>query len=178
MFAIVDIETTGNNFKYGQITEIAIYQHDGLRITNSFSTLIKPETDIPYFTTKITGITNEMVKNAPRFYEAAETIANMTDGRTFVAHNAHFDYNFLREEYKRLGYNFQRKTLCTVKLSRKFLKGHKSYSLGKICAELGIEINGRHRAAGDALATVRLFELILKENEKQIKNASAGKLLF
>ncbi len=179
MFAIVDIETTGNNYKYGKITEIAIYQHNGIEITGSFSTFIKPETDIPYFITKITGITNKMVERAPRFYEVAGTIAEMTAGRTFVAHNVTFDYNFLKEEFKRLSYNYQRKTLCTVKLSRKFLKGYKSYSLGEICSELGIEINGRHRAAGDALATVRLFEILLKENERQLKNAAAAnKLLF
>ncbi|MBW6536365.1 MAG: 3'-5' exonuclease [Mariniphaga sp.] len=165
MFAIIDIETTGNSYKYGQITEISIFQHNGTEITDSFSSLVKPEMDIPLFITRLTGISNEMVKKAPHFYEIARKIVEMTAGRTFVAHNVHFDYKFVKEEFKRLGYDFSRKTLCTVHLSRKLLPGYKSYSLGKICAEKGIEINGRHRAAGDALATTKLFELLLKENE-------------
>lgn len=165
MFAIIDIETTGNSYKNGQITEIAIFQHNGTEITNSFSSLVRPEMDIPLFITRLTGISNEMVKKAPRFYEIARKIVEMTAGRTFVAHNVHFDYKFVKEEFKRLGYDFNRKTLCTVQLSRKLLPGYTSYSLGKICAEKGIEINGRHRASGDALATTKLFELLLKENE-------------
>jgi len=166
LFAIVDIETTGNSYKYGQITEIAIFQHNGIETTSSFHTLIKPDMDIPYFITRLTGISNETVKNAPKFYEVAKQIVEYTAGRTFVAHNVHFDYRFLREEYKRLGYEFFRKTLCTVQLSRKLLPGHASYSLGNICNDLNIEINGRHRADGDALATVKLFEILLLENEK------------
>jgi DNA polymerase-3 subunit epsilon len=176
LFAIIDIETTGNTYKYGQITEIAIYQHNGSEITDSFSSLVKPEMDIPLFITRLTGISNEMVANAPRFYEIARKIVEMTAGRTFVAHNVHFDYKFVKEEFKRLGYDFNRKTLCTVQLSRKLMPGYKSYSLGKICAEKGIEINGRHRAAGDALATTKLFELLLKENEIR-NNIDASKHL-
>lgn len=176
MFAIIDIETTGNSFKYGQITEIAIFQHNGIEITDSFSSLVKPEMDIPLFITRLTGISNEMVKNAPHFYEIARKIVEMTAGKIFVAHNVHFDYKFVKEEFKRLGYEFNRKTLCTVQLSRKLMPGYKSYSLGKICAEKGIEINGRHRAAGDALATTKLFELLLKENDIR-NNMDASKHL-
>lgn len=165
MFAIVDIETTGNSYKYGQITEIAVFQHNGIEVTDSFHTLIKPDMDIPYFITRLTGITNDMVANAPKFYEVAKEIVQFTAGRTFVAHNVHFDYRFLREEYNRLGYNFFRKTLCTVQWSRKLLPGHASYSLGNLCSDLNIEINGRHRADGDALATVKLFEILLKKND-------------
>ncbi len=167
MFAIIDIETTGNSYKHGQITEIAIIQHNGKEITGSFSSLIRPEMDIPLFITRLTGITNEMVKDAPRFYEIARKIVEMTSGRIFVAHNVQFDYRFVKEEFKRLEYDFQRKTLCTVRLSRKLIPGHSSYSLGKICADMGIEINGRHRAAGDAFATARLFEILIRENERK-----------
>jgi len=165
LFAIIDIETTGNTYKYGKITEIAIYHHNGYEITDSFHSLIYPEMDIPYFITELTGIDNKMVKGAPRFYEIAKKIVEMTAGRIFVAHNVQFDYKFVKEEFKRLGYEFNCKTLCTVKLARKLLPGHRSYSLGRLCADLGIEINGRHRAAGDALATVKLFEILLKKNE-------------
>lgn len=164
MFSIIDIETTGNSYKYGKITEIAIYQHNGQQITDSFTTLINPEIDIPFFITELTGIDNLMVKDAPRFYEVARKIVEMTQGRTFIAHNVSFDYKFIQQEFARLGYDYKRKTMCTVQLSRKLLPGHKSYSLGKICAELGIEINGRHRAAGDALATVKLFEILLEKH--------------
>jgi DNA polymerase-3 subunit epsilon len=165
LFAIIDIETTGNKHNYGKITEIAIYQHNGEKITGSFSTLLNPEMDIPLFITRLTGISNRMVENAPRFYEVAKKIIEMTQGRTFIAHNVSFDYKFIKEEFKRLGYDYNKKTLCTVKLARQLLPGHKSYSLGKICSDLGIEINGRHRAAGDALATVKLFEIILEKNK-------------
>jgi DNA polymerase-3 subunit epsilon len=165
LFAVVDIETTGNSYKFGQITEIAVFQHNGIEVTDSFHTLIKPDMDIPYFITRLTGISNDMVANAPKFYEVAKEIVQFTAGRTFVAHNVHFDYRFLREEYNRLGYNFFRKTLCTVQWSRKLLPGHASYSLGNLCSDLNIEINGRHRADGDALATVKLFEILLKKND-------------
>ncbi|QIA07461.1 3'-5' exonuclease [Draconibacterium halophilum] len=165
MFSIIDIETTGQSYKNGKITEIAIYQHNGQEVTDSYSTLINPEMDIPFFITELTGINNEMVRTAPKFYQVAKTIIEMTVGRTFVAHNASFDYKFIKEEYARLGYDYHRKTMCTVKLSRKLLPGHKSYSLGKLCAELGVEINGRHRAAGDALATAKLFDILVEQND-------------
>jgi DNA polymerase-3 subunit epsilon len=174
LYAIIDIETTGNSFKNGKITEIAIYQHNGFEITGSFSSLIHPEMDIPLFITNLTGINNKMVEHAPKFYEIAKKIVVMTAGRIFVAHNVQFDYKFVKEEFERLGYNYNCKTLCTVKLARKILPGHPSYSLGKLCAELGIEINGRHRAAGDALATVKLFEILLQKNESSNRSKSLG----
>ncbi len=164
MYNIVDIETTGHTAKDGKITEIAIYVHNGTQIVDSFSSLVNPECHIPYFITKLTGIDDEMVANAPKFYEIAKKVIDLTAGNIFVAHNVSFDYRFIQEEFNRLAYNFRRKTMCTVKLSRKYLPGHKSYSLGNICQELNIQINGRHRAAGDALATVKLFEMILEKH--------------
>ena len=179
MYAIVDIETTGGSARNERITEIAVYLHDGNEITGEFVSLINPERNIPYFITNLTGITNEMVENAPRFYEIARKLIEMTEGRTFVAHNARFDYSFIRQEYKSLGYNFKRSVLDTVALSRKLLPGHSSYSLGNICKDLDISITGRHRAAGDALATVRLLELLIARDielngarSPQIRNSS------
>lgn len=169
MYAIIDIETTGQASSSGKITEIAIFIHDGFEITDSFTSLINPECFIPGFITSLTGIDNEMVKTAPKFYEVARKIVEITQDKVFVAHNVSFDYRFIQEEFKRLGYDYQRKTMCTVRLGRKFLPGYKSYSLGKLCNELGILINGRHRAAGDALATVKLFEMIL--SRKALKEA-------
>jgi DNA polymerase-3 subunit epsilon len=180
MYAIVDIETTGGSARMEKITEIAIYQHDGNEITGEFVSLVNPERNIPYFITNLTGITNEMVEDAPRFYEIARKIVEFTEGRTFVAHNARFDYCFIREEFKSLGFNYKRSILDTVALSRKLLPGHKSYSLGNICKELNIAINGRHRAYGDAFATAKLFEvLIAKDRELKagmMKNTKISKL--
>ncbi len=164
MYAIIDVETTGTAATYGKLTEIAIILHDGINTTDTFNTLINPECNIPYNITRLTGITNEMVANAPKFYEIAKKIIELTAGRIFVAHNAMFDYSFVKEEFKRLGYDFKRKTICTVKLGRKLLPGYRSYSLGNICADLGIQITDRHRAIGDALATTKLFEILIHQN--------------
>ena len=164
MYAILDIETTGGSPKTEKITEIAIFFHDGNEVVGEWSKLINPEKPIPYFITGLTGITNEMVADAPRFFEVAKELVEKTEDHILVGHNIQFDYSFIRSEYRRLGFNYQRDTLCTIKLSRKFFPGYPSYGLGKICKELGIEIRDRHRAAGDALATVRLFEMV---REKQ-----------
>ncbi len=164
MYAIIDVETTGTAASYGKLTEIAIILHNGVAVTDTFNTLINPECNIPYQITRLTGITNEMVANAPKFYEVAKQIIELTAGKIFVAHNASFDYSFVKEEFKRLGYDFKRKTLCTVKLGRKLLPGHRSYSLGNICEDLEIKITDRHRAIGDALATAKLFEILLAQN--------------
>jgi DNA polymerase-3 subunit epsilon len=175
MYAIVDIETTGGSARIEKITEIAVYLHDGNEITGEFVSLVNPERNIPYFITNLTGITNDMVEDAPRFYEIARQIIEMTEGRIFVAHNARFDYSFIRQEYKSLGFNFKRSILDTVALSRKLLPGHKSYSLGNICKDLSITINGRHRAAGDALATAKLLEILIAKDTEI--NGSSSSLL-
>jgi DNA polymerase-3 subunit epsilon len=164
MFAILDIETTGLSPAREKITEIAIYIHDGEKIVDEFATLLHPERSIPSDITRLTGIDNRMVENAPKFFEVAKKIVEITDGATIVAHNANFDYGFIQAEFRRLGYEFSRKLLCTVKLSRKLMPGFRSYGLGKICAYLGIENGSRHRAAGDAFATVKLFEHLISVN--------------
>lgn len=167
LYSIIDIETTGGSPRTERITEIAIYIYDGESIIREFSTLVNPERNIPYFISNLTGITNEMVADAPKFYEVAKDIVELTEGMTFVAHNARFDYGFIRQEFKNLGFNFKRNVLDTVSLSRKLLPGHSSYSLGKLCKDLNISINGRHRAAGDALATLMLFKLLLDREETE-----------
>jgi len=181
MYAIVDIETTGGSARLERITEIAVYIHDGKHIVDEYSTLVNPERNIPYFITALTGISNEMVEDAPKFFEVAKKIVEITEGNIFVAHNARFDYSFIRQEFSMLGYNFKRPLLDTVSLSRKLLPGHKSYSLGNLCKDLSIEIRGRHRASGDALATVRLMELLLERDRELnngglVKNRKASKL--
>lgn len=160
MYAIIDVETTGLNAVSNKITEIAILIHDGEKIVDEFVSLVNPEVKIPYRITQMTGINNRMVEFAPRFFELARKIIELTEDAIIVGHNVAFDYNFIRNEYKRLGYDFKRKTLCTVKLSRKLIPLKKSYGLGSLCKAINIEIKNRHRAAGDAMATLKLFELL------------------
>lgn len=162
---MIDIETTGGNSKTDKITEIAIYKHDGTRIVEEYQTLINPERRIPYNITVLTGITDEMVADAPKFYEVAKKVVEMTEDAVFVAHNASFDYNFIRNEYRSLGYEYKREKLCTVRMSRKAFPGRQSYSLGVLCRDLGIKNDARHRAAGDAMATVQLLEMILAQKD-------------
>ncbi|WP_161891211.1 exonuclease domain-containing protein [Pontibacter russatus] len=164
MYAIIDIETTGGQPAQDRITEIAIFIHDGHQIVDQYNTLINPQRPIPFFISQLTGITDEMVQDAPKFYEVAKEIVEFTEGKVFVAHNVRFDYSFIKKEFADLGYTFQRKTLCTVRLSRSLLPGLPSYSLGKLCKSIDIELKQRHRAIGDAEATAVLFDRLLKLN--------------
>jgi len=164
MYAIVDIETTGGKYNQEGITEIAIYQHDGQKVTDQFISLVNPERAIQPFVEKLTGINSKMLRNAPRFFEVAKRIIEITGNCLIVAHNADFDYRILRTEFKRLGYNFERNSLCTVALSQQIMPEMESFKLGKLVRSLGIPISDRHRAQGDALATVKLFELLLEKD--------------
>jgi len=166
LYSVVDIETTGNGYKGQKITEISIFIFDGEKIIDEFTSLVNPEQKIPYFITNLTGITEAMVRTAPKFYEIAKKVAEITKDTVFVAHNVNFDYNIIRDEFKSLGFDFKRKKLCTVRLSRKIIPGLASYSLGNICSAEGIEIAARHRAKGDAEATVELFRRLIKRDQK------------
>lgn len=169
MYAILDIETTGGKYNEEGITEIAIYQHDGQKVTDQFISLVNPERPIQPFVEKLTGINSKMLRSAPRFFELAKRIIEITENCLIVAHNADFDYRILRTEFKRLGYNFERNSLCTVTLSQQLLPEMESHKLGKLVRSLGIPISDRHRAQGDAMATVKLFELLLeKDSSKEI----------
>ena len=162
LYSIVDIETTGGDPKSDRITEIAIFLHDGEKVIDEFISLVNPGRPIPDFITRLTGIDNQMVHDAPPFYEIARRVVEITQDSVFVAHNARFDYSFVQKEFRTLGYTYSRKQLCTVKLSRKLIKGLKSYSLGTICEHLKIDNQARHRAAGDASATVELLEHLFR----------------
>lgn len=169
MYAILDIETTGGKYNEEGITEIAIYRFDGHEIVDQFASLINPERPIQPYVVKLTGITNEMLVRAPKFYQVAKRIIEITEGCILVAHNALFDTRILREEFSRLGYDFQRESLCTVELSQKLLPNLPSYNLEKLTKYLGIPLVNRHRAQGDAQATVALFKLLLsKDTAKNI----------
>ncbi len=160
-YAIIDVETTGGVARFERITEIAIVLHDGRQVLDTFSTLLNPERSIPWNITQLTGITDEMVAHAPKFYEVARQIVELTEGAIFVAHNVSFDYSFIREEFARLGYPYTRKQLCTVRLARKTFPGLPSYSLRNLKQHFNIHAEKSHRALDDTLATVQIFEKIL-----------------
>ena len=167
-YAICDIETTGGNPKNSKITEIAIYKHDGEKVIDEYDTLVNPEIPIPPFIVNLTGINDRMVENSPRFFEIAKEIIEFTKDCVFVAHNVGFDYGVLRSEFRSLGFDFRRPHLCTVRSSRHVLPGHDSYSLGKLTRALGIDLIGRHRAGGDALATAKLFGIIYEKDKENL----------
>jgi len=169
LYAILDIETTGGQFNEEGITEIAIYKFDGHEVVDQFISLVNPEIPIQPFVVKLTGINNAMLRSAPKFFEVAKRIIEMTADCVIVAHNSSFDYRILQTEFRRLGYDFESQTLCTVELSKKLLPEQPSHSLGKLVRALGIPMADRHRASGDALATVKLFKILLeKDLEKEI----------
>jgi len=177
MFAVLDIETTGGKFNEEGITEIAIYRFDGSEIVDQFSSLVNPEREIQPFVQKLTGINSKMLQSAPRFFEIAKRIIELTEGCVLVAHNAEFDYRILRTEFRRLGYTYNRESVCTVTLSQTLLPEQESFKLGKLVRSLGIPISDRHRAQGDAIATLKLFKLLLeKDSKKEIVNAQTKSL--
>jgi DNA polymerase-3 subunit epsilon len=167
MYAIVDIETTGGYASAHGITEISIHVFDGHEVVEKFETLINPCQPIPYYIQSMTGITDEMVRDAPVFEDIAGKIHDLLSGKIFIAHNVNFDYSFVNSHLLANGYDLHVKKLCTVRLSRKIFPGFPSYSLGNLCRSLDINITDRHRAGGDAAATVKVFQLLLQNDKEQ-----------
>lgn len=163
-YTIIDVETTGRGNK---ITEISIFKYDGEKVVDEFTSLVNPESLIPDYITALTGIDNAMVADAPTFAEISEAILAITEDTIFVAHNVNFDYNVIRNEFKAIGGDFRRRKLCTVRLSRALFPGFRSYSLGKLCVTMEIDLVDRHRARGDAEATVTLFEKLLAHKHSE-----------
>ena len=161
LYSIIDVETTGGKFNEEGITEIAIYKFDGVDVIDQFISLVNPEIPIQPFVQQLTGITDNMLVNAPKFFQIAKRILEITDKTILVAHNSSFDYRMLKIEFDRLGYDFITPQLCTVNLSKKLIPNMDSYKLGNLVKSLGIPISNRHRASGDAKATVELFKLSL-----------------
>lgn len=162
IYTVIDVETTGKGINGNRITEICIVRLENNKIVDKFTSLVNPEQFIPPFITNLTGIDDQMVENAPLFEEIATRILEITSGAIFVAHNVNFDYNVIRNEFKKIDITFTRKKLCTVRLSRKLIPNLYSYSLGNLCASIEIPLNNRHRAEGDTDATVILFKRILE----------------
>lgn len=165
MYAVVDIETTGSHAAANGITEIAIHLFDGESVVEIFESLVNPLQPIPPFIQQMTGITNEMVATAPPFSAIATKVHDLLKGQIFVAHNVQFDYTFVKTQLKAEGFDWQSPKLCTVRLSRQILPGYPSYSLGKLCRSLGIQVENRHRAGGDTAATVALFKKLIHEDQ-------------
>jgi len=161
MYSVIDIEATGGNAKNGKITEIAIYKFDGEKVIDEFSSLINPQMSIPKYVQKLTGINNQMVAKAPTFSDLAEKILRFTTNSCFVAHNADADFSFVHSEMKNAGFEFNNDRLCTLELSRQLIEDAPSHGLANICKHLNIQIENRHRASGDAYATVELFKHLL-----------------
>jgi DNA polymerase III subunit epsilon len=164
IFAVVDIETTGGYASASSITEIAIFIHDGAKVIDQYETLVNPLQPIPYFIQTMTGITNEMVASAPTFEIIAARVYELLNDKIFVAHSVNFDFSFLNHALLHYGYTLNVKKLCTVRLTRKIFTGLPSYSLGNLCRSLQIPIENRHRAGGDAMATVYLLEKLLEHD--------------
>ncbi|MCF8406818.1 MAG: hypothetical protein RL262_106 [Bacteroidota bacterium] len=175
-FAVVDIETTGSTPQSAGITEIAIVIHNGVEVTGKYVTLINPRHKIPPFIVNMTGISDEMVAAAPLFEEVAPQIYNLLNGRVFVAHNVSFDYSFVHYLLGRSGFQWSAPKLCTIKLSRRVFPGLEKYGLGSLTRDLGIRIEGRHRAWGDAAATAQVLTMAIeKEGMQPIHNLLAKK---
>ncbi len=180
-YAIVDVETTGLRPGRNRITEIGIVLFDGREILETFTSLFNPEQRLPAGISEMTGITQEMLEDAPYFYEEAGRIAELTENAIFVGHNVRFDYSFVVEEFKRLGYSYRRQKLCTLQLMRKHFPGLPSYSLGRLIHHFDIPVKNRHRALDDALATTQLLQRILqKERETEgafLRNCNRNSML-
>ncbi len=168
-YVVVDIETTGGKGGHHRITEIGAVKVRGGKIIDEFQTLINPERHVPSFITRLTGITNDMVKGAPKFETIASEFRAFLGDAIFVAHNVNFDYGFIKSEYGRIGQTFRYPKLCTVASMRKFYPGMKSYSLSNLCREFSIDLTTHHRAMCDAKAAAELLFLV---NDRRMESRS------
>ena len=169
MYSVIDIESNGAPFRKESIIEIAVYKYDGHRIVDQFISLVNPQSDITPFVQKLTSISPKMVRTAPKFHEIAKRVVEITEHTTLVGHNIEFDYRMLRQEFKRLGYEFKINTIDTIPLAKKLIPQAESYNLGKLVKSLGIPLVDQHRASGDAKATLELFKLLMiKDKDSEI----------
>jgi len=179
--AIVDLETTGGRPARDCVTEIAVVEIDGGEVVSEWSTLVNPGTSIPHWIQALTGITNDMVAAAPAFEDLAADLYERLDGRVFVAHNARFDYGFLRHAFERAGLRFQPRTLCTVSLSRRLYPRHARHNLDSLIDRHGLQFDfhgsARHRALGDARAVWQFLRMAAEEcGAAQVERAAHGLL--
>lgn len=159
----VDIETNGGNGPRGRVTEVAAIKVAGGEIIDTFTSLVNPGSDVPYWITQLTGITNADLADAPYFDDIAAQLYDFMNGSIFVAHNVLFDYSFLKREFASVGYNFKPKLFCTVKMSRALWSEHRGHALEKIITRHGIPFSARHRAYDDARAMYDFVKLTIAE---------------
>lgn len=172
-FTIVDVETTGGSPFFNRVIEIGLLRVEKGEVVEQYQTLLNPEMEIPEFITKMTGITQEDVDAAPKFAELADEILAKFEDAIFVAHNSQFDYGFLKEEFRRLGYGFTMPQLCTVRLSRALYKEHKRHNLSVLIERYGFECENRHRAFDDA----KVLWNFLKHAQKDVDSERFQKTL-
>jgi len=171
--AIVDLETTGAHPAHDRVTEIAVIEVDAGELSGEWSTLVNPETTIPAAIQALTGISNDMVAGAPRFGTLAEELLARLEGRVLVAHNARFDYGFLRHEFERAGLAYRAKTLCTVRLSRRLYPEHARHNLDSLIARHALQCRARHRALGDADAVWQFLRIATAERGEEMVAVAA-----
>jgi DNA polymerase-3 subunit epsilon len=172
-FAVVDVETTHGDPMQGHIIELAVVVHDGERELEAWSSLVRPRTALPPFITRLTGIGEHMLTEAPIFPDVARNLMDLTKDRLMVAHNIRFDMTALEHEFARTGLVFHRNTLCTERLSRQLVPDLSHYNLGSLCRHFGIPFEGRHRALNDARAALQLFLKLRAEfGEERLRAAS------
>lgn len=167
MFCVLDIESSGGPFGQEAMIEIAVYRFDGEEVVDQLISLVHPHREVQKFVTKITGITPKMLQRAPRFHEIAKRLIEITEDAIIVGHNVEFDYRMLRQEFARLGYEYERETLDTIETAQELIPGLPAYGLSKICKELGIHMPNKHRAEDDALATLELFKILREKDSKK-----------
>ncbi|MGE5640436.1 MAG: exonuclease domain-containing protein [Clostridia bacterium] len=174
--AIVDLETTGSDPAVDRITEIGVIEVDGFEVRSEWSTLVNPGTSIPSPIQALTGITQDMVASAPRFAALADELLERLAGRVFVAHNARFDYGFLRREFERAGHRFHARTLCTVRLSRRLYPSERRHDLDSLIARHRLACRARHRALPDADAAWQFLQLAAAEHGDEILAVAARQI--
>ncbi|ROT98670.1 DNA polymerase III subunit epsilon [Marinobacter sp. R17] len=176
-FAFLDLETTGGNAMHDRITEIGIRFWRNGEVVDEWQTLLNPETRISSFIERLTGINNDMVADAPRFAEIADTLREKLKDTVFVAHNARFDYGFIKAEFRRLGQAFSSRVLCTVKLSRRLYPEFRRHNMDALIARHGLPDVQRHRAMGDVTAMQAFFEASLQDKGAEQVEAAVRHLL-
>jgi DNA polymerase III subunit epsilon len=175
--AFVDLETTGTTARADRVTEVGIVRLDGVAQISEWSSLVNPECSIPAVIQALTGITDAMVARAPTFAQVADEIAQRIGDCVFVAHNARFDYGFLKHEFGRLRRPFTAKVLCTVKLSRRLYPESGRHNLDAIIERHALPVDGRHRALGDARVLWRFVQQLYREKPAAEVDAAIARML-
>ena len=173
----LDLETTGANPTVDRITEIGLVEVDASGQASHWSSLVNPGVSIPEFIQQLTGISNDMVREAPSFNSLAKELFERLQGALFIAHNARFDYGFLRNEFSEAGYAFRSDVLCTVKLSRKLYPEQSRHNLDALISRHGLKVSARHRALGDADLLWQLWQKIHAELKPDVIKEALAALL-